>query len=86
MSQLTPFIRAFRAEAEALAYEANECGDEQNALLLTRLSAAKSRAAKSLEQQIADDLARGPGRQVYHIPTKAEAEDLGPRPAGISPE
>ncbi|QTH19696.1 hypothetical protein HRJ34_15090 [Rhizorhabdus wittichii] len=49
MSALRPHIRAARALAEAFAFEANETGDERNGLLLCRISAAYSRAAKSME-------------------------------------
>lgn len=52
MSALLPFMTANRSLAEAFAFEANECGDEPNALLLTRISAAYSRSANDLEAKI----------------------------------
>ena len=51
MSVLAPHIRAARALAEAFAFEANECGDERNALLLVRMSASYTRAADDLQAQ-----------------------------------
>jgi hypothetical protein len=48
MSALAGHAKAMRALAEAFAFEGNECGDDRNALLLCRVSAAFSRAALSL--------------------------------------
>jgi hypothetical protein len=44
-------IKAARALAEAFAFEANEHRDDSSGALLTRFSAAYSRAAQSMEDQ-----------------------------------
>lgn len=52
MSYLTDHAIAARSLAEAFAFEANECGDDRNALLLTRMSSAYSRAAADMETKV----------------------------------
>jgi hypothetical protein len=84
MSALSPFVRAFRSLGVALQQQATDLdvnaeteGDRNNAVLLDRLAKAFTFSARNLETQIADDLARV-GRK--------PADDLGPRPAGVSGE
>lgn len=49
MSVLLGHAKAARALAEAFAFEANECGDDRNGLLLARISAAYSRGARNMD-------------------------------------
>lgn len=75
MSQLSPFVRAFRALAVAFEHQADNCRPKTDEVLtpearqrdlgatiiLTRTANAFGQAATDLEQQIAADCAR-PGQ------------------------
>ena len=61
MSVLYGHVVAFRALAEALSTEANEIGDDLNAVLLARISAAYGRAAEKLAAQIQADIEKPRG-------------------------
>jgi hypothetical protein len=64
MSALLGPAKACRALGLSFADEAAACGDDQNALLLTRMSAGFTKAAESLERQMVDE-SSGPPRPEY---------------------